>query len=116
MPNGTYVPVNLKATVYTAEQRNELYLNIIKQSQLTQEKNIDSDGKVKDTRYNYEFNSNLTGELFISTIPGYLISLEITSKGIPALQLFKINGEEIDKVGAAITIDLDLVNDAKTYI
>ena len=113
MPNGTYVPVNLKATVYTAEQRNELYLNIIKQSQLTQEKNIDSDGKVKDTRYNYEFNSNLTGELFISTIPGYLISLEITSKGIPALQLFKINGEEIDKVGAAITIDLDLVNDAK---
>ena len=113
MPNGTYVPVNLKATIYTAEQRNKLYLDLIKQSQLTQEKNIDSDGTVKDARYNYEFNSNLTGELFISTIPGYLISLEITSEGIPALQLFKINGEEIDKVGAAITIDLDLVNDTK---
>ena len=113
MPNGTYVPVNLKATIYTAEQRNQLYLNIIKQSQLTQEKNIDSDGKVKDSRYNYEFNRNLTGELFISTIPGYLISLEITSKGIPALQLFKINGKEIDKVGEAITIDLNLVNDTK---
>lgn len=113
MPNGTYVPVNLKATIYTAEQRNQLYLNIIKQSQLTQEKNIDGDGKVKDARYNYEFNSNLTGELFISTIPGYLISLEITSQGIPALQLFKINGEKIDKVGEPITIDLDLVNDTK---
>ena len=113
MPNGTYVPVNLKATIYTSEQRNQLYLNIIKQSQLTQEKNIDGDGKVKDARYNYKFNSNLTDELFISTIPGYLISLEITSQGIPSLQLFKINGKEIDKVGEPITIDLDLVNDAK---
>jgi len=112
LPNGNYGLVNLKAKEYTKEQFNELSVNLINRAQNTLDKNIKA-GQTKAADYNSKeggFNTtDITDKLFISTIEGYSISLQVSPWGSIQLELY--NNKDQKRVGERIEIKKDIIQD-----
>jgi len=110
LPNGAYRLVPLKAGTMTAEMRAELAVKLIERAELTKKENLDKKGKEKSLSYNYKYNDNLSEGLFISTIPGYKISLQVDPWGKIQMQLYDKNlGKQVGKTISVEVKDIDLL-------
>jgi len=110
LPNGAYRLVPLKAGTMTAEMRAELAVKLIERAELTKIENLDKKGKEKSLSYNYKYNDNLSEGLFISTKPGYRISLQVDPWGKIQMQLYDKNlGKQVGKTISVQVKDIDLL-------
>jgi len=109
LPNGSYATVNLKAASFTQNEMQDLHAQLIERGQLTQKENLDKKKEAKDTGYNTEYNDGLKSRLFISTKPGYNVSLQVDPWGKIQLQLFDTQNKK--QIGDTITINQKIVDD-----
>ena len=110
LPNGAYRLVPLKAGTMTTEMRAELAVKLIERAELTKKENLDKKGKEKSLSYNYKYNDNLSEGLFISTKPGYNISLQVDPWGKIQMQLYDKNqGKQVGQTIKVEVKDIDLL-------
>ena len=109
LPNGSYAIVNLKPASFTNENMQDLHVELIERGQLTQKENLDKSKEAKDTGYNTQYNDALKSKLFISTKPGYNVSLQVDPWGKIQLQLFDTINK--NQIGDTITINQKIVDD-----
>ena len=114
LPNGQYGLVNLKPASFSQTDIQDLYTELIERAQLTQKENLDKKKEAKDEGYNTEYNDDLADRLFISTKPGYRVSLQVTPWGKVQLQLFDTTQKK--QIGETITIDQKIVNDKSSSV
>ena len=114
LPNGTYGLVNLKAEQFSAEDLTGLATDLVERAQLTQKENLDDKGKEKDLAYNSEYNAQLGESLFISTIPGYTVQLQVNPFGKIQMQLFDKTSQQ--QVGKTVELSKDKINDTSLSV
>ena len=108
LPNGKYAPVNLKPREYTEEEFGTFATELIERAQLTQKENLDG-SKVKDTAYNIDYNKDILNRLYISSIPGYTVQLQVNPFGTLQMQLFDRGTNK--QVGETIKLSKDKIKD-----
>tara|TARA_R110001592_G_scaffold315323_2_gene591252 strand:- start:6352 stop:21756 length:15405 start_codon:yes stop_codon:yes gene_type:complete len=82
LPNGTFTFVELKASELTADQKNQLALDILNEQDKTLAENIDVENdEVKDSTANFAFNEKLKDEFYVFGKTGEFIDIELTSRG-----------------------------------
>jgi len=112
LPNGNYGLVNLKAASFTQAEVQDLYTEIINKAQAVQKENLDKEGNAKDEGYTEAYNIELADKLFISSKPGYNVSIQVTPWGKVQMQLFDTTTGK--QVGETKTINKKVVNDTSS--
>lgn len=109
-PNGYYTFAELKPKALEEQELSSYFKDILERAALTAKENVDKDKQPKNKAYNNDYNEQKADEVYISTMPGYTVTLRVDLMGRVRLNVYDKNNKkpllkyEQGKTKGAITL------------
>ena len=85
-PSGAITLVQLKQKAVSESERTVLYSELVERAKDTI-KNNTKDGKVVDSKYNYDFNDSFNNKFYLASVPNSFVDLKVQDNGDILLKL-----------------------------
>ena len=85
-PSGAITLVQLKQKAVSESERTVLYSKLVQRAKDTVNDNI-KDGKVVDSKYNYDFNDSFNSGFYLASVPNSFVDLKVQDNGDILLKL-----------------------------
>lgn len=91
-PTGTITLVQLKQSEITEQTKEKLFTDLLQRANDTIKDNV-KDGKVLDSKYNYDWNDNFNASFYLASVPNSFVDLKVESNGDIILKLTVKDGK-----------------------